>query len=277
MKKATSPLSPDLRAGGFEVFPLAKLFTLPSNVWYVSTLIRENTLAEPLAAWAANTFYRLGCLDVHDRFGGETCIWYTPNHKNHGDWLRPNHFAQRLTPAKVQEIISRVICNAEKINMDPSRDFTVESLGIFGSVLGESDSPGDVDIVFNVRWRDDNTPLPEATYVPSGSLEPVHYVSRALARGSRRMDLSSHYILEVESIGAPYQIIWTRKEGRVNRPITTPKKRRSEEDDTQVELSRANAFADSFRRQCASLPPTNPATDPLHLSGYSTDEPLQMD
>jgi hypothetical protein len=34
MKKATNPLALDLRAGGFEVFPIAKLFDLPSNVWY---------------------------------------------------------------------------------------------------------------------------------------------------------------------------------------------------------------------------------------------------
>jgi hypothetical protein len=54
MKKATNPLALDLRAGGFEVFPLAKIFDLPSNVWYPSILIRENLLAEPFAAWAAN-------------------------------------------------------------------------------------------------------------------------------------------------------------------------------------------------------------------------------
>jgi hypothetical protein len=58
MKKATNPLALDLRAGGFEVFPIAKLFDLPSNVWYPSILIRENMLAEPLAAWAANVFLR---------------------------------------------------------------------------------------------------------------------------------------------------------------------------------------------------------------------------
>jgi hypothetical protein len=62
MKKATNPLALDLRAGGFEVFPIAKLFDLPSNVWYPSILIRENMLAEPFAAWAANVFYTLGCV-----------------------------------------------------------------------------------------------------------------------------------------------------------------------------------------------------------------------
>src|ERR1700726_2545646 len=64
MKKATNPLALDLRAGGFEVFPIAKLFDLPSNVWYPSILIRENMLAEPLTAWAANVFYTLGCVQV---------------------------------------------------------------------------------------------------------------------------------------------------------------------------------------------------------------------
>ena len=41
------------------------------------------------------------------------------------------------------------------------------------------------------------------------------------------MDLSSHYLLEVERLGAPYRIIWTRDEGCVDRAIITPKKRRS--------------------------------------------------
>jgi hypothetical protein len=49
-----------LAAGGFEVFPIAKLFDLPSNVWYPSILKRENLLAEPFAALAANVFYTLG-------------------------------------------------------------------------------------------------------------------------------------------------------------------------------------------------------------------------
>ena len=57
------------------------------------------------------------------------------------NWLRPDHFAQRLTPAKVQAIISRVIRNAESVNADPSRDFIIESLGIFGSVLADATSP----------------------------------------------------------------------------------------------------------------------------------------
>ncbi len=64
MKKATNPLALDLRAGGFEVFPIAKVFDLPSNVWYPSILIRENMLAEPFAAWAANVFYTLGGVQV---------------------------------------------------------------------------------------------------------------------------------------------------------------------------------------------------------------------
>src|ERR1700693_1616005 len=127
MKKATNPLALDLRAGGFEVFPIAKLFDLPSNVWYPSILIRENLLAEPFAAWAANVFYTLGGVEVLQ--WTDAAFFYAPT----GNWLRPDHFVQRLTPAKVQAIISRVIRNAESVNADPSRDFIIESLGIFGS------------------------------------------------------------------------------------------------------------------------------------------------
>src|SRR5271166_3485474 len=102
-----------------------------------------------------------------------------------------------------------------------------ESLGIFGSVLADATSPRDVDVVFTARWRSNNRPLPEASYYPFDVSEPTNRVSRALSRGSRRMDLSSHYLLEVERLGAPYRIVWTRDEGCVDRPIITPKKRRS--------------------------------------------------
>ena len=110
MKKATNPLALDLRAGGFEVFPLAEIFDLPSNVWYPSILIRENLLAEPFAAWAANVFYTLGGVQVLQ--WTDAAFFYAPT----GHWLRPHHFVQRLTPAKLQAIISRVIRNVLKAN-----------------------------------------------------------------------------------------------------------------------------------------------------------------
>src|SRR5215469_14891569 len=100
MKKATNPLALDQRAGGFEVFPLAKLFDLPSNVWYPSILIRENMLAEPFAAWAVNVFYTLGGVQVLQWSDGVFFYTLTAN------WLRPQHLVQRLTPVKVQAIIS---------------------------------------------------------------------------------------------------------------------------------------------------------------------------
>ena len=255
MKKATNPLALDLRAGGFEVFPLAKIFDLPSNVWYPSILIRENLLAEPFAAWAANVFYTLGGVQVLQ--WTDAAFFYAPT----ANWLRPDHFVQRLTPAKVQAIISRVIRNAESVNADPSRDFIIESLGIFGSVLADATSPGDVDVVFTARWRSNNRPLPEASYYPFDVSEPTNRVSRALSRGSRRMDLSSHYLLEVERLGAPYRIIWTRDEGCVDRPIITPKKRRSKHVGA-MKLPDADAFTDSFRARCASLPPLLPPQAP---------------
>ena len=172
MKKATNPLALDLRAGGFEVFPIAKLFDLPSKVWYPSMLIRENLLAEPFAAWAANVFYTLGGVQVLQ--WSDAAFFYAPI----GSGLRPDHFVQRLTPAKVQAIISRVIRNAESVNADPSRDFIIESLGIFGSVLADATSPGDVDVVFTARWRSNNSSLPEASYYPFDVSEPTNCAQR---------------------------------------------------------------------------------------------------
>ncbi len=121
-EKRTNPLALDLRAGGFEVFPIAKLFDLPSNAWYPSILIRENLLAEPFAAWAANVFYTLSGVQVLQ--WSDAAFFYAPT----DNWLRPDHFAQRL---------------------------------------------------------------------------------------------------EVERLGAPYRMIWTRDEGCLDRPIITPKNRRS--------------------------------------------------
>jgi hypothetical protein len=89
-------------------------------------------LAEPFAAWAANVFYTLGGVQVLQWSDG--VFFYTPT----ANWLRPQHLVQRLTPVKVQAIISRVIRNAESANADPSREFIIESLGIFGSVLADA-------------------------------------------------------------------------------------------------------------------------------------------
>jgi hypothetical protein len=75
------------------------------------------------------------------------------------------------------------------------------------------------------------------------------------------MDLSSHYLLEVERLGAPYRIIWTRDEGCVDRAIITPKKRRSKHV-SAIKLPDADAFTDYFRARCASLPPLLPPQAP---------------
>jgi len=144
-----NPLALDLRAGGFEVFPIAKLFDLPSNVWYPSMLIRENLLAEPFAAWAAMFFTHLWCAVLQWSDAAFLCtigIGYGLSTLCSG------------YSCEVQAIISRVIRNAESANADPSRDFIIESLGIFGSVLADATSPGDVDVVFTARWRSTTDP-----------------------------------------------------------------------------------------------------------------------
>ena len=75
------------------------------------------------------------------------------------------------------------------------------------------------------------------------------------------MDLSSHYLLEVERLGAPYRIIWTRDEGCVDRAIITPKERRSK-NVSAMKLPDADAFTDYFRARCALLAPLLPPQAP---------------
>jgi hypothetical protein len=216
MKKATKPLSLDLRAGGYLVYPVVQAFQLKSNVWRPSDLALQAGLTEPLAAWAADAFFRLGCIDT--RFCDKDEFFYSPTDA----YVRPWYFVPRLTLDKVDKILERVIRNAERLNEDDDRFFTVESLGILGSVLQGASEPGDVDFVFTARWRDSGELLPESSYYPFGGQEPTDLVSRALSRGSRRMDLSFHDMHEVQKIAAPYRIIWTRAEGRVSRRVTRP-------------------------------------------------------
>jgi hypothetical protein len=63
---------------------------------------RENLLAEPFAALGGQCF-------LHTWWSADTsmdrCRLFLCTHRQ---WVRPDHFVQRLTPAKVQATISRV-------------------------------------------------------------------------------------------------------------------------------------------------------------------------
>jgi hypothetical protein len=111
------------------------------------------------------------------------------------------------------------------------------------------------------RWRDSGELLPESSYYPFGGQEPTDLVSRALSRGSRRMDLSFHDMHEVQKIAAPYRIIWTRAEGRVSRRVTGPSKPAVQEDPDERELEQVNSLVNYFRSKCQALAAlTNPQT-----------------
>lgn len=261
LKKATNPLDPHLRAGGYEVLPIAQIFRLPSNVWSLATISRKHLVPEPLASWATNAFYSLGFLREPDTWEHDsTFLWYGPNYP----FLGPDHFTQRLTQDQAQEIIARVIQNAKRINSE-GRDFYYDWIGIFGSVLRGSETPADVDIVYSARWFD-GTPLPESSYYPFGQNEPTDLAARALRTGCRRSAVSPHYHLEVKSIGMPFKVIWTMDKGLVTRKITIPKATKSQEDNTEQERSQSDAFADDVRARCAALsslpPPETPVIPP---------------
>jgi hypothetical protein len=257
LKKATNPLDPHLRAGGYEILPVAQIFRLPSNVWCLATISRNHLVPEPLASWATNAFYSLGFLREPDTWEHDTTfLYYGPNYP----FLRPDHFTQRLTQDQAQEIIAQVIQNAKRINSE-GRNFYYDWIGIFGSVLRGSKTPADVDVVYSARWSD-GTPLPESSYYPFGQNEPTDLAARALRTGCPRSAVSPHYHLEVKSIGTPFKVIWTMDKGLVTRKVTFPKPTKSQEADTKRELSQSDAFADDVRARCAALsslpPPENP-------------------
>ncbi|HTD14587.1 MAG TPA: hypothetical protein VK673_05380 [Chthoniobacterales bacterium] len=245
LKKATNPLDPHLRAGGYEVLPVAEIIgKLRTNACVPRYLIRNNELNDSLAAWTINAFFLLGGLKETDQIGYIVSTF-----------LKPDHFTERLTRTEAQKIIDRVIKNAERVNREP-RDFYFDWIGIFGSVLAGSETPADVDIVFSARWTLDGTPLPKSSYYPfRGHHEPVDLAGRALGTGSRRSALSCHSSHEITTLGMPYQVIWTNREGPVNRKTIFPKAKITQNDKSKSELANANAFADDFRARCADLPP----------------------
>jgi hypothetical protein len=266
LKKPTIPLALDLRAGGYLVYPIVKAFQLKSNVWRPSDLALQSGLTEPLAAWAADAFLRLGC--IHADYFRKNHYAYSPRRVPTDACVRPQYFVPRLAPDKVDKIVERVIRNAERLNADDDRLFTVESLGIFGSVLQGASEPGDVDIVFTAQELDTGEPLPEHSYRPLGrGGEPTDDVTSALGLGSRSLDLSCHYLLEVQRLRAPYRIIWTRAEGRVSRQVTQPSEPAVQEGPEKFfvwdksESEQINSLVNSFRLKCQALAPlTNPQT-----------------
>jgi hypothetical protein len=266
LKKATQPLDPHLRAGGYEVFPIVEVHQLGSNVWSLAMLTEKALLPEPLASWATNAFYSLGFLKGprNRRVDLARGVCYGPVRTRSGEntaaeirrktFLTPDHFIPRLTQTQAQRIIGRVIRNAERINDEWSR-FYYEWIGIFGSVLNCSKSPADVNIVYSVRSSKDGNPLRESSYHPLSRSGLDDIAARALSTGCRRSAVSPHNVVELESLGIPYQIIWTEAKGRVNRKIILPISKKAQKDTSKRDLARSNAFAADVRARCAALPP----------------------
>jgi hypothetical protein len=164
LKKATH-----LRAGGYEVFPIAQVHQLGSNARSLAMLTKKALLPEPLASWATNVFYSLGFLHEprNRRADFARGVCYSRIRARLGEtseaeirrqsFLTPDHFTPRLTQAHAQKIIDRVIRNAKRINEGWSRLY-FGWIGIFGSILNGSESPGDVHIVYSVRSSKDGTP-----------------------------------------------------------------------------------------------------------------------
>src|SRR5262245_37471319 len=104
MKKAKEPLAYDLRAGGYLAYPLVQLFRLRSFVWQPSCLTLEHHLAEPFAAWAADAYFRLGCIDAVSYGAHFGAYVYKPVTS-----IYPHHFTPRLNTHRAQLIVERVI------------------------------------------------------------------------------------------------------------------------------------------------------------------------
>lgn len=198
LKKATNPLDPHLRAGGYEVLPVVKLFAKHWN-YNPAGLIQEHLLNDSLVAWAINTLSLVRCLREPKLERHNPRILYDSvtggvfNEKNdeaarlRNTMVRPDHFIQRLTQAEAQKIIARVIRNAERVNSE-DRDFYFDWIGIFGSVLRGSETPADVDIVSRpdgpgvIRFR--NPPIIPSVEMSPPILQPEHSALDVVAQPS---------------------------------------------------------------------------------------------
>lgn len=73
------------------------------------------------------------------------------------------------------------------------------------------------------------------------------------------MDVSCHDLREVRSIGASYQVIWTREEGRVTRTIAATKNAPDPMTEGEDDILRTDAKCEAFRRACLdSIPLLSP-------------------
>ncbi len=252
MKKPTNPLPSDLRYGGFLVLPILAAFQGQSNVVTPNSLALRAGLAEPLASWTIHAVHAMGASKPVE-WGCEARhhveIHNLPNKK---------HFVQRLSRSRAKELIEHVLSNAQAANASPSSEFSFDMIGVFGSVLHDSSAPGDVDIVYEACFKRTGAIIPESDYYPFSRDMPTDRAERVLRRGARQADVNCHDLREVHSIGAGYQVIWTREEGRVERMVAATKNAPDPEAAGEDGLLKTDAKCEAFRRACSDSSPLLP-------------------
>lgn len=227
MKKADEPLNKDIKTpDGTEIFKVVKAFTLPSNVWFPRTVTQKHRITEPLLAHYAQIYHTLGGIELGTLRGGVG--YYKPTHT-----LNKQHFAARLTRPAAERLIQRVITNAEYFNENNHYDIQIDEVGVFGSYLSEKLTLGDVDIVYRASFKKNKKPLPESSYFYTKTNEPTCLVRQALEYRIKTWEVSAHYIVEVETIGAAYKILWTKEKGHVQKKITAPIAKAEEPDNRE--------------------------------------------
>jgi hypothetical protein len=253
MKKPTEPLPTDLRFGGYLVLPVLKAFENLANSVSPGHLCFRSGLSEPLSSWVINAAYEMGVLtplSTKEGIAYFVDMQRVPNKQ---------HFVRRLDARRVTNLVERVLSNAQVANNDRNSEFIFDTIGLFGSVLAGSSTPGDVDIVFVARFRRTGNLIPESQYrlFGRGASERAGNVLRGRTPHS---DLSCHDIREVETIGAAHKIIWTREEGRVERLVPATKATPDPSTEHADGIVQTDAKCEAFRQACAQSPPLSQPT-----------------
>jgi hypothetical protein len=102
LKKATHPLDLHLRAGGYEVYPLAKIFAEFPFLCSPESLVQKELLTDPRAASAINALYSLGCLEepVFECDSLSLIRKILPKKDAHGEKLEPSGSRAFISSAK---------------------------------------------------------------------------------------------------------------------------------------------------------------------------------
>ena len=92
-----------------------------------------------------------------------------------GEQLVRASAAGRISRYVAEDALAGLLARAEQYNSDPNKLLTVEAIIVFGSLLGENEKLGDLDIAVKSQRRDPKDPDPSATALAYAERSGRHF------------------------------------------------------------------------------------------------------